>query len=278
MKFVNLIIGASFLAGAVATPAMADSISNPTIGGAGDVILYNADDANTFEDPNANLVDILKGDASNPMGNVELFATSESVGFAGGPTILSGDLNGVGIRLSSLTEEDWSNGGFAQQWFSDFLDVALNPFGQAQRSTFGDSNLYGSFVASGGRGIFSDPNISYVNQAEDGGVSIGLAGHLNAYTRIVEQIPGLTPFLNSNFQASEIVKVVYDNGPAQYLYSFSATNSGLTELGDGVSHSGNYEVSFPGNDPESVPEPATMVALLLVGVAGATTCKRTAVS
>ncbi len=263
-----------FAGAAIATPAFADSIKDPTIGGAGDAILFNANDSNTFVDPTANLADILAGNAGNPTGNIELFASSESVGFSGPATTLSGTLNGASILLSSLTEDDWSNGGFGQQWFSDFLDVSLNLFAQTQRGVIGDSTLYSIFETIGGRELFSDPNISYVNQAGDGLVSIGLAGHLNAYNRIIGQIPDLLPYLNSNVQASEIVKVVYDNGPAQYLYSFSATDSGLTELGDGVSHSGNYEVSFQGEEPQATPEPMATAALLLVGLTGAAIGKK----
>ncbi len=299
MKFTNLIVGASFLVGSfVATPAFADSIDDPIIGGAKDFILYNSDGVNTFEDASANLADILTGNASDPTGNVELFASSESVGFSGQATTLSGTLNGASILLSSPDEGDWLIGDFSQQWFSNFLDASLNSLGQAQRALNGESALYSMFVDKGGREAFSDPNISYVNQAGDGTVSIGLAGHLNAYNRTIEQIPDLAPLLKSNFQASEIVKVVYDNGPAQYLYGFSATDSGLTELSDGVSHSGNYEVSFIGNapgvtglsiaafntsadavpsqqkTPQSVPEPTTAAALLLVGLTGAAMGKR----
>ena len=257
----------------MATPAFANGISDPIIGGEEDVILFNANDTQTFEDANANLVDLLTGNASNPTGNIELFATSESAGFTGATT-LSGSLNGSNILLSSLTENDWLTGGFGQQWFGEFLDNALNPQGQGLRTFFGDDFLYSQFASNSGREILSDPNISYVNQAADGMVSIGLAGHLNAFDRIAGQIPDLIPFLNPTVQASEIVKVVYDNGPAQYLYSFSATDSGLTERSDGVSHDGNYEVSFQGNVPESVPEPTTTAALLIVGVTGALIRKR----
>lgn len=270
MKLTSLAIGTSFLAGMIIAPAMAAGISDPEVNG-GSFILYNSNGTNTFADPGADLSDILSGDASSPTGNIELFSTSESGGFSDpGPVTLSGTLNGTSILLSSLTEDDWLNSGFAQQWFEEFLDQALNTTGQNTRSLLGDSFLYNAFVNNGGREIFSDPNISYVNQADSGLVTIGLAGHFDAFNRVTSQVPQLIPFLNSSFQASEIVKVIYDNGPAQYLYSFTATKSGLTELSDGVSHSGNYEVSFGGKvpEPESVPEPATAAALGLVGLAG----------
>lgn len=270
MKLTSLAIGTSFLTGMIMAPAMAVGISAPEVNG-GSFILYNSNGTNTFADPGADLSEILSGEASSPTGNIELFSTSESGGFSDpGPVTLSGTLNGTSILLSSLTADDWLKGGFAQQWFEEFLDQALNTTGQNTRSLLGDSFLYNAFVNNGGREIFSDPNISYVNQADTGLVTIGLAGHFDAFNRVTSQIPQLIPFLNPSFQASEIVKVVYDNGPAQYLYSFTATQSGLSELVDGVSHSGNYEVSFLGNVPESeaVPEPAAAAALGLVGLAG----------
>ena len=74
--------------------------------------------------------------------------------------------------------------------------------------------------------------------------------------------------LKNGFQASEVVKVTY-NGKTNLLYSFSATESGLSNnrLGaDGKSHSGNYEVTIQGVPPAAVPEPSVMLGLS--GVAG----------
>ena len=68
---------------------------------------------------------------------------------------------------------------------------------------------------------------------------------------------------NKQIQASEIVKVSYDNGPAQLLYSFNATRTGLTAADDGQSHNGNYEVKLQGQVPtQAVPEPSVMLGLL----------------
>lgn len=50
------------------------------------------------------------------------------------------------------------------------------------------------------------------------------------------------------------------------MFSFNATKSKLTEKGDGISHSGNYEVTIDGIPPKAVPEPSVMLGLL--GVAG----------
>lgn len=64
----------------------------------------------------------------------------------------------------------------------------------------------------------------------------------------------------TNIFASEIVKVTYE-GQTQLLYSFNATQSGLTAKDDGLSHTGNYEVSVTGT--KDVPEPTTMVGGLM---------------
>lgn len=269
MKFTYLALGASLLTNLCVAPAFAASLTNPTLGGANDVILYDANGTNTFVNPNASLTSILTGNASSPGGNVELFARSEQPGTNfNTPTTLSGTLNGKAITLSSLTADDWDV--FGVQWFGQFLTTSLNAQGQAARAMVGDTAIYNQFVRAGGRQVFSDPNLSYVNQDDTTGeVSIGLAGHFNAYQQVASRIPSLSPLLRQDFQASEIVKVLYDDAPAQYLWSFSATKSGLTELGDGVSHSGNYEVSFQGtlpeNPPVSVPEPATVLGLVAMG-------------
>ena len=85
---------------------------------------------------------------------------------------------------------------------------------------------------------------------------------------ITAQLNPLTALINNSsllIQASELVKVSYNGGPAQYLYSFNATNSGL--IGDdGFSHNGNYQVSLAGSPPpKETPEPSAMLGLLAVG-------------
>lgn len=269
MKFTYFALGASLLANLGAAPAFAASLANPTIGGANDVILYDANGTNTFASPRASLTSILTGNASSPGGNVELFASSEQLraNFST-PTTLSGTLNGTAITLSSITASDWDV--FGRQWFGEFLTTSLNTQGKMARASLGDAALYNQFVQRGGRQIFSDPNLSYINQDDTTGtVSIGLAGHFNAYQQVASRIPTLAALLRPDFQASEIVKVLYGDAPAQYLWSFNATASGLTEMSDGISHSGNYEVSFQGTLPErppvAVPEPATVLGLLVMG-------------
>ncbi len=290
-KIVNkLLIGASIAAslGAIASaPAQAGSLTNATIGGtaASDYFVYDVNGNNTVRvgSTQANVNKVLDGNAANPTGNVELRASSEQAGFDFTKnTSLSGTIGGRNITLSSLTASDWNsslgNGlTFAQKWFNDALTA--NGFG----SLVGSSNATAKFVYSnaldkfnnGGRERFSDPNISYVNQNDNTGeIKIGLAGHFDAASLLFaglspNQIAGVNQFRTKqgSIQASEIVKVSYDNGPAQLLYSFAATSTGLTALDDAKSHNGNYEVTLQGQAPtQAVPEPSVMLGLL--GVAG----------
>lgn len=265
----KLLIGASIAAGMsalVTSPAFAGSLKNPTISG-GQYIKYDADNKNTYENKNASLLDILTGDSSSPTGNVELFSDSETStysnpnNFKNAPvTTLSGEIGGQSITLSSLTGADWFttksgtyNTSFgadnlANRWFKEFITKAgqsYNPF------------MYNNFLNNGGFQRSSDPNISYVNQDDSTGlIKIGLAGHFN--------LKDVYSFVPNGFQASEIVKYTY-NGVTDFLYSFTATNSGLTEKSDGKSHSGNYEVSIAGK-VASTPEPSVILGMM--GVCG----------
>ncbi|MBD1837773.1 NF038130 family PEP-CTERM protein [Coleofasciculus sp. FACHB-64] len=377
----KILLSASVLASlsAIASaPASAASIKNATVTGAAPYLTYDADATNTFQVNNTpgtwvNEQKVLGGNSANPTGNIELFSNSETLSnstYANytGVSSLEGTIGGKSITLSSLTAADWNTdvGGttLAQKWLNDLIIANnLSPLLGANTQT----EILDAFVAGGGLQRFSDPNLSYVNQDNDGTIRVGLAGHLNGasliqqslqptqakiqsgYNTLVQTrtqaqtalntatislpklkttlndlniqlnkattstqktliqneikkvnglisdantaiatLPGtiktldaqilgvsakldpLTAFINNTnlvIQASEIVKVAYNGGPAQYLYSFSATNSGLVEKGDGISHSGNYEVTLKGEVPpsESVPEPSAMLGLLGVG-------------
>lgn len=286
MLFKKLLIGASIAASVSAiasTPAFAGSLTNATIGGsaASDYLVYGVEGNKTKEiaKTQANLQAVLDGNASNPTGNVELRASSEKAGFDFTKnTTLSGKIGGKDITLSSLTAADWTP-NFVNTWLTAALNA--NGFSQFTSQVGFLSNI---FVNYGGMQRFSDPNISYVNQNDTTGeISIGLAGHLNANTLLTQSIDSYMASLNpltldyaiakglkttlgtKQIQASEIVKVSYNGGPSQLLYNFKATETGLTELSDGVSHSGNYEVKFAGIAPPpvaSVPEPSVMLGLV----------------
>lgn len=270
-------------------PAHADSLKNSTIGGSApnDYYLYDSNGTNTFLNPNASLTQILTGDKTNPTGNVELAASSEKPGFDFSKnTSLNGTIGGRSLSISSLTADDWNasyNGTtFGQYWFNQAL--SSNGFGSLVGTTLG-STFFNLFKSNGGFQRFSDPNISYVNQDNSGTITIGLAGHYNAgslFTQSIDQYLATNPVLPSSLklglsqlksqilnapkplQASEIFKYSY-NGVTGYGYGFSATKSGLVELSDGISHSGNYEISIDGPPPTKVPEPGAVLSLVGVG-------------
>ncbi len=238
--------------------------------------------------------------AGSPGGNLELFANSEKSplstsnplqaftalsNFLGynTTTSLTGQIGGKNITLSSLNALDWFGGGAASVKTAianastiidpiarlNALNSAVNPlyspsnfatqwFNQtmAQYSIPTNPALFKTFLLAGGFQRFSDPNISYVNQDSDGLIRIGLAGHYDVLSLL--GLSGNTPV-----QASEVLKVSYDGNPAQYKYGYTAARSGLTELSDGKSHNGNYELTIQGAQP--VPEPSAVLGLMTVG-------------
>lgn len=267
----KLAIGASLAAGftaAATVPALAGSLTNPTITGA-DYYLYDVRDTNgdgivdqTYLNPSADLNSILMERDGTPGGNIELWGGSEQPGanFFAPPVSLSGQIKGKTLTLSSLNAYDWfttSSGTqnytydgdtLATRWFNEFLT-------NAGQGGIVDKSLgkfaFNSFIGSGGFQRASDPNISYVNTSE-GSIDIGLAGHFN-----MKDVYGYW-FIPDGLQASEVVKYTYD-GVTDYLFSFEATESGLREFADGKSHSGNYQVAI------AVPEPSTLLGLMAVG-------------
>ncbi|HEY9639327.1 MAG TPA: NF038130 family PEP-CTERM protein [Coleofasciculaceae cyanobacterium] len=85
---------------------------------------------------------------------------------------------------------------------------------------------------------------------------------LNSSLLLVEGMK--TTLSAQTIQASEIFKYAY-NGKTGYGYSFSATQSGLKAADDRTSHTGNYEVTFQGVPPETVPEPSAVLGLIGFG-------------
>lgn len=278
------------MGGIFTAPALAGSLTNSSIGGsaADDYLVYDSDGTNTFrvDSTQQNVQRVLDGNAANPTGNVELAASSERDAFDFTKnTTLTGEIGGKNITLSSLTEDDWNstdaNGiSFAQRWFNDVL--MANGFGNFVQ----DDLVYNTFKSRGGLERFSDPNISYVNQDSTGDIRIGLAGHFDATNLLMDALSIDSPFILNMFredskkgtaiQASEVVKVTYD-GVTDYLYSFEATETGLTDIDDDISHNGNYEVTLKPKNVDfsraaAVPEPSVMLGLL--SVAGIFVSKR----
>ncbi|MCC5899279.1 MAG: NF038130 family PEP-CTERM protein [Phormidium sp. BM_Day4_Bin.17] len=273
------LIGSSVIGMGVfaAVPGLAFSLTNPTLNDQ-PYLLYEQVGNSTELNNNADLATLLQGDINNPGGHVELSGILGSPDSADmkNATTLSGFLNGEKIQVSSLTKDDWLNpyGGynsFAEKWFYEawhtqetglqawMKEEALKNLG-ISNLTFGFAQF--GFLNNNGYARFSDPNVNYVNMANDGTISIGLAGHLDHYTGL---------------NLSEVVRVDYD-GKTHYLYQMgSALASGLVndqgEGADGESHKGLYNLTLPGNPPVTdIPEPSTMLGLL--GVAGLGLMKR----
>lgn len=301
--FVNkLALATSLAVGMTAigsTSAFAGTLTNPQFGGtaASDYLSYCSNGSSTFagETCTDSLSTILSGNSTAPGGNIELAKSSEQAGFDFSKnTTLTGTIGGKDIVISSLTEDDWqTNMGNGKSLLSQWLDDAFLahnvtiPFPSIIKPV-----IQQAFIDNNGMQRFSDPNISYVNQDNSTGeISIGLAGHLNA-SEILKAAFGstsmfgisLASLIPDKVQASELVKVVYDNGPAKFLYSFKATDSlQVNDLGvgqDGKSHNGNYEVKLAGipvpPPVTSVPEPSTMLALMAVGGLFATAKRKSA--
>jgi hypothetical protein len=221
--------------------------------------------------------------AGSPGGNVELFASSETLTLAQflasderttlSQTFASGDT----FTISSLTAEDWFGpvtdvgdityeglvGTLARTWFDgimDFVDIQ-DPL----RVT-----LFNQFRDAGGFQRFSDPNVSYANQDGTGQIAYGLAGSFDAG----EANPAF-----AGYQASELVRLSLNGTDLGIRYSFGnidtqriASRSGLNSEDPTKSHDGNYETTVGGGT--SVPEPSTLLGL--IGMAGLVAAKRKA--
>ena len=253
-------VGISLLATA---PAFGAGLTGATLNGGSYLLYEQQGTTSTVLNNNADLATLLQGDINGPGGNIELSGMLGNANAASTSqaTTLSGFLNGEAISVSSLTGNDWltSYGGynsFAEKWFSE----AWNHADTGLQSWFADkgatnyNSAFSAFLFGGGYARFSDPNVNYVNQNSNGDISIGLAGHLNH---------------DSGLQLSEVVKVNY-GGETHFLYGLGqALASGLVndqgEGADGVSHTGLYNLTIPGEPSTDIPEPSTMLGLLAIG-------------
>ncbi|GGA03609.1 NF038130 family PEP-CTERM protein [Okeania sp. KiyG1] len=261
----------------VGAPALAASLANPVVNG--QHLTYGSDGNTTFLVGNdaTNWGAALSGD-----GNIELagqgsspdatgFGTFNTMAWMGGPayinqsaTTLTGTLDGTTYTFSSLTYDDWYGGpidgysNFAEKWMTEAWNdtsTGVQNFFTSEGAADVNAALFG--IAAEGHSFFrriSDPNIAYVNN--DGGIfNLGLAGHYDH---------------ESGFKFSEVVKVTDSDGITQFLYGFGqADASGVYEEGDGVSHSGLYNLSIVEGggilSEEEVPEPSTVLGLMAIG-------------
>jgi hypothetical protein len=302
MKFAKLALGASFLLGITTAPALAGSLTGPSVSGTH--LIYESDGTVTT------LGSDLSGALGGP-GNVELGGQTGSSGTAdfGTPTVLTGEVDGKTVTLSSLTAVDWfgadgttayGEDDLANTWFTAVLNAysmtesAISQglgnlayaeafaktgsslmAGMAKQQAIANaptfSDLFDRFYGAGGFERFSDPNIDTVASDGNGTLTVELAGHLDGrkefffYLSDMEKAAFNTIFGDKPLQISELVKVTYGDGPVEYSYSFEATESGVYSDVDEGSHTGTYTVTYEYEESQDVPEPASMLGLVALG-------------
>lgn len=214
----------------------------------------------------ANLDPIVQGSSAQcianinpgPGGNIELGDNDLLIPAQPAQT-LTGTLPSGQLTVSSLLLADWNapfgSAGLtlAAKYLADAIFVGCGI--TVDTADPGFAALVTAFTANPGPWIrLSDPNVSYANE-DNGIVTLGLAGLLNAKTLVPLTCPDPIPTPDV-IQASEVAKVTGESSTS-YLYSFAATDSGITSDDATESHTGNYEISLP-YDPPSATKVGTL--------------------
>ncbi len=243
---------------ATAMIASASALATPLVGAvvSGYATGYTPTSSTTFTSTvyptgltGATLDTLLLGSKASPTGNIELGLLGSTP-----TTTLTGMYGSAIVTISSLTIADWT-----PALATSYITAAAKSIGATLSATQLSTAVSTFFTLQAWRKV-SDPNIAYVDFT-DGEMALGLAGYYDA-TPILNALFGGAP---AGSQASEVVKVSVNGGPAEYLYSFTASQSGLTNAAG--SFTGTYEVT------KAIPEPSS-IALLGLGLAGLVAMRR----
>ncbi|EAW37459.1 NF038130 family PEP-CTERM protein [Lyngbya sp. PCC 8106] len=287
----KFVVGASVIVGMSAisvAPAFAANLTNVKFDGT-DYRTYNYNTITNGVEADA-ISALMDGDS---LTNVELAANDEMgmsrVGF-------SGMLNGVNVKVESVTAADWNI--FGGQWLNDFSNAYSDVYNATVSIPLIGSINIGQAVAGaiqGGLARSGDANIgSFVQDDVTGEYQLSMVGHYNVLNApyvmpmLTEELGGeslantamgmVNNLLGVNLeepggfnplQVSEVAKVTIGD-EVHYAYSFGATQTGILAAdaapGDTSSHTGLYTWTLEGQPPvAAVPEPSTMLGLMAVG-------------
>ncbi len=249
MLFKSIISIATFIALLTPLGAQATPINNISISGPGNYSVYQLPQGQTtgilqpVTSPTINDIENIFINNSR-VGNVQLGSyllpnnqTSMTVNFAGGST----------ATFSNPLLLDWIDNDNAL--IKSYISAAANSVSIAPLNSTQMGTAITTFLNIAWPRV-SDPNIAKIDLV-NGQIKVGLDGILYPANFLSGLLGVQAP---AGAQASEVVKVSLNGGSSQYLYSFSATDTGY-QTGDGTqSYNGRYNA-------QTIPEPTTLLLL-----------------
>ena len=249
MLFKSIISIATFIALLTPLGAQASPISNISISGPGSYSVYQLPQGDTtgilqlVTSPTINDIENIFINNSR-VGNVQLGSylvpnnqTTMTVNFAGGST----------ATFSNPLLLDWIDNDNAL--IKSYISAAANSVSIAPLNSTQMGTAITTFLNIAWPRV-SDPNIAKIDLV-NGQIKVGLDGILYPANFLSGLLGVQAP---AGAQASEVVKVSLNGGSSQYLYSFSATDTGY-QTGDVTqSYNGRYNA-------QTIPEPTTLLLL-----------------